>query len=113
MVTVWGSSVWCGLAVHLATSLSGPLLFPEPASPPYCFLTSPCHILLYLRLARLRDSWLPRTLMSTELKKGRDCEEVGSQPAWETWQSQEGSGKGLPEGKGERDGGRQGTEKEG
>lgn len=51
--------------------------------------------------------------MSTELKKGRDCEEVGSQPAWETWQSQEGSGKGLPEGKGERDGGRQGTEKEG
>lgn len=51
--------------------------------------------------------------MSMGLKKGRDCEDVGSQPAWETWQSHEGSGKGLPEGRGGRDGGRQGTEEEG
>ena len=48
-----------------------------------------------------------------ELKRGREWEEVGSRPAWETWQSQEGGGKGLPEGKGGRDAGRQGTEEEG
>lgn len=42
--------------------------------------------------------------MSMELKRGREWEEVGSRPAWETWQSQEGGGKGLPEGNGGRDG---------
>lgn len=33
MATIKGSIVWCGLAVHLATSLPGSLLFSESASP--------------------------------------------------------------------------------